>query len=141
MPVLHLPYSCERLDSPYFEILQGNLKKKKKGSTEYVGNGTPVILLNKFGERSCNIMRESEKGNARNIDMDYLAKINQIESELVELKDEVKSATGEQEHVINQRVIALENKRGKLYDRLPLPADTAGNSQNEASNFNGECFE
>ena len=42
--------------------------------------------------------------------MDYEDKINDIESELKELKVDVKSATGEREHDIRQQIIELEKK-------------------------------
>jgi hypothetical protein len=60
--------------------------------------------------------------------MNYPAKIEEIESELAELKVTVKSATGDDKHYINQRIIALENTRTELYKHLPLPVATAGNS-------------
>jgi hypothetical protein len=60
--------------------------------------------------------------------MDYLAEINEIKSELAELKDAVKLATGEEKHDINQRIIALETTRSNYIQLLLQQNATAGNS-------------
>jgi hypothetical protein len=62
------------------------------------------------------------------INMDYEVEINEIKSELDELKDAVKSAKGEREHDINQRIIALETKSSNLFQLLRQQNATAGNS-------------
>ena len=60
--------------------------------------------------------------------MDYLSKINEIEAELAELKNAVKSATGEREIVLNQSIIALENTRSNYIQLLLQQNAQAGNS-------------
>ena len=47
--------------------------------------------------------------------MDYVAKINEIESELKELDVDVKSETGEMKNLLQQRILALERTRLLLY--------------------------
>ncbi len=60
--------------------------------------------------------------------MDYQAKIDKIEYKITQLEAQLESATGEERHDINQRIIALENK-STAYAQLLLPQNaTAGNS-------------
>ena len=61
--------------------------------------------------------------------MDYQAKINEIEAKITRLEAQLESATGQREHDLNQRIIALENTRSN-YVQLLLQqnAHATGNS-------------
>ena len=50
--------------------------------------------------------------------MDYVAEINEIESELNDLKVDVKSATGVREELLNQRILGMEKTRLDLYKHV-----------------------
>jgi hypothetical protein len=56
-----------------------------------------------------------------------LSDINILKAELVQLRDDVKTSTGEREHDLNQRITATLNSLTELYKRLPLPSPSSGN--------------